>query len=50
MEALMLNHPAHTGSLPPGGATAAMQILEHHQLFAAAHLGQVRGTDHPNIR
>jgi hypothetical protein len=46
----MLDQPANTGSLLPDRATASMEMLEHHQPFAAAHLCQVRSTDHPAIR
>ena len=46
-------HPDREPRLLPrerlGSAMAAMQMLEHHQPFAAAHLGQVRSTDHPAV-
>ncbi|WP_374267474.1 hypothetical protein [Zoogloea sp.] len=45
----MFDHSAFSGSLLLGSATAAMQMFEHHQPFAAAHLGQVRSSDHPAV-
>ena len=40
------NQPARPGMPLPGGAPTSIEMLEHRQSLAAAHLRQVRGADH----
>ena len=50
IELLVLDQPARPGIPLPGRAPASIEMLEHHQPFAAAHLRQIRSIDHPIIR